>query len=264
MPTPPQPAIPAPAGRLRFAGAGALTAWVNSWLRGAVAYDAAVAAMHDAGIRTVRGLPEHPDPAPVGWALSAVRSRGAGPLRLILPVAGDIRGVPGIAGLSAQAISAGQLVVGTTLAFLPDDDPSADGGWLALEISEVAWVTHAAGDQQTVTQASGALRLAVLDATDALTRLDAARWNSGVDSLRRREQAVLLPPDHAPAAAALATRCAQLTAIIELAMSDAPGGALNGYGAGGRNAALRRLSVAVREALMCAYSWVPESRTVRR
>lgn len=265
MPTPPQPGPrSAPSGRSRFVSGGALTAWVNSWLRGAVAYDAVVAAVHDAGIRTVRGLPEHPDPAPVGWALSAVRSCGGGPLRFVLPVAGDIRGVPGVPGLSATAITAGQLVVGPALAFLPDDNPSADGGWLAMDVSGAAPVTATPGVQQTVSQASGALRLAVRAATDALTVLDVSRCNSGVESLTRREQAVLLPPDHDPSAAALATRCAQLTAILDLAMADAPGGALNSYGAGGRDAALRRLSGAVREALMCAFGWMPVSRTVDR
>lgn len=185
-------------------------------------------------------------------------------MRLVLPVAGDTRGVPDLPGLPAAAIRAEQLVLGSSLAFLPDDDPSADGGWLALEVSATAPVPATPGEQQTISQAAGALRLAVLEATDALAELDVARWNPSLDSPQRRKQTVQLPPDHEPSAAVLAARGTQLAAILELARADSPGGALNAHGAVHRDAALRPLSVAVREALMTAYSAVPVRRTVDR
>jgi len=147
---------------------------------------------------------------------------------------------------------------------MPDDDPAADGGWLALDVSGAPPVAATPGELQTVSQAAGALRLAVLEATDALAALDVSRWHAGVESLQRRERLVSLPPDHEPSAVALAARCSQLSAILDLANTDAPGGAIHAYGASARDAALRRLSVAVREALMCAYSWMPLSRTVDR
>lgn len=256
--------LPASAGRSNVLSGGALTAWANSWLRGAVSYDAAVSAIHDAGISTIRSLPDHPEPAPVGWALSALRSSGGSPLRLVLPVPGDIRGVPGLPGLPAAATRAEQLVVGSGLAFLPDDDCAADGGWLAWELTDAVPVGATPGEQQTISQAAGALRLAVLAATDALDDLDLARWNPGVESLRHCAQTVSLPPDHEPSAAALATRSAQLSAILELAGTDAPGGAINTYGALRRDAALCPLAVAIREALMTAYSAIPVRRKVDR
>lgn len=166
--------------------------------------------------------------------------------------------------LPAAATRAGQLVVGADLALLPDVDPSPEACWLAREVIGAETVPVTPGEQQTVSQATGALRLAVLEATDALATLDVARWNPGVESLRHREQRVWLPPDHEPAAAALATRCSQLAAILELAGTDAPGGALNCFGAGHRDAALRPLAVAVREGLMTAYSTIPVSRTADR
>lgn len=263
--SPPQPGrVPAPPGRWNVRSGGGLTAWANSWLRGAVSFDATVTAIHNAGIRVVRGLPEHPEPVPVGWALGALRAVSGPPLRLVLPVPGDIRGVPGIPELLAAATRAGQLVVGSGLALLPEGERADGSGWRAHQVTDPASVPTSPGAQQTVSQATGALRLAVLAATDELAALDVARWNPEVASLRQREQPVSLPPDHEPAAAALAIRCSQLAAILELAGDDAPGGAINASGAGRRDAALRPLAVAIREGLMTAYSHVPISRTVDR
>ena len=233
-------------------------------MRGAVSFDATVSAIHDAGITSVGGLPDHPEPVPVGWVLGDLRCAGGLPLRLVLPVPGDIRGVPAVPGLSAAATRAGQLVVGSGLALLPDDGPAEESGWLSWQVPGAASVAATPGEQQTISQATGALRLAVIAATDELAGLDVARWNPDVETLRHREHPISLPPDHEPAAAALATRCSQVAAILELAGGDAPGGALNAFGAARRDAALRCLAVAVREGLMTAFSCVPVRRRVDR
>ncbi len=265
MPIPPEPGADLRAtGRSSFCSGGALTAWANSWLRGGVSYDAAVAAINEAGIRTVGGLADHGEPVPVGWALSALRSAGGTPLRLVLPVPGDIRGVPSIPGLLAAATQTGQLVVGSGLALVPEGCASAGARWRAWNVPDSGSSPVTPGEQQTVSQAAGALRLAVIQATDALAALDIARWNPAVESLRHREQPISLPPDHVPAAAALAHRGAQLTAVLELAAADAPGGAISAFGAGHRHAALQPLAVAVREALMTAFSAISAGRTVDR
>lgn len=219
-----------------------------------MSFDAAVDAIRAAGIETVRGLPDSLDPAPVGWALSALRSANGRSLRLVLPTAGDVRGVPTVMGLPAAAVRAGQVVVGSGLAFLPDQDRCSHGGWQAHDVSNASPVVATPGEQQTVAQAAGALRLAVLEATDALAALEVARWNPGVASLSSRQVPLCLPPDHDPSAAALATRCAQLDAVLDLAGADAPGAAINAFAASRRDAALRPLGLAVREALMTAYS----------
>ncbi|MBA3339815.1 MAG: hypothetical protein H0T54_08770 [Geodermatophilaceae bacterium] len=253
------------AGQATFCSGGAFTAWVNAWLRGAVSYDSAVSAIHTAGIRTVRGLPDNPEPAPVGWALGALRACGGSPLRLVLPVPGDVRGVPAVPGLPAAAIRAGQLVVGSELALLPEDHRSAGTDWTAWDATTgSAPVPATPGEQLTVAQAAGALRLAVLEATDVLASLDVARWSPAVDSLSQRAQQMSLPPDHDPNAAALAIRCTQLVPMLELANTDAPGGAISARAAAHRDAALRPLSVAVREALMTSFSIVCTGRTVDR
>lgn len=247
-----------------FRRSGAFTAWGNSWLRGSVSYDEVVDALHEVGIRTVRGLPGHPEPVPVGWGMSAVRAGGGTPLRLVLPAAGDIRGVPVVPRLAEAAIQAEQLVVGPGIAFIPDADPSSDGDLLAWDVSGAASAPATPGEQQTISQAAGALRLGILEAADALARLDVARWNPAVESLRRRERGVRLPPDHEPSAAALVASCTQIAAILELARADAPGGAISANGATHRDAALRPLAVTIREALMTAYSATCDRRSADR
>lgn len=203
----------------------------------------------------VRGLPDHPDPAPVGWALSALRGGGGRPLRLVLPISGDIRGVPPVTGLAAAAIEAGQLVVGSGLVLLPDLHSVADGGWLAWDVGETISGYAAPGAQLSTAAAAGALRLAVLDASETLLRLDVARWHPPkADSLHARQRPIALPPDHEPAAAALAAKAHQLAAIVEVARADGPGGAVTAAPARQRDAALNTLAISVREALMVAYS----------
>lgn len=265
MPISPEPGADLRAiGRSSFCSGGALTAWVNAWLRGGVSYDAAVEATNEAGISTVGGLPGHDEPVPVGWALSALRAAGGTPLRLVLPVPGDVRGVPAVPGLPSAAIAAGQLVVGSGLALLPESDRVGETGWLTWELTDSTAVPATPGEQLTVGQAAGALRLAVLEATDVLAQLDVARWNPAVDRLSQREQRLSLPPDHDLAAVALATRGTQLAAMLELASADAPGGAVNASGAALREAALRPLAVAVRDALMTSFSAASAGRTVYR
>lgn len=261
MPTRPRPGtLPDSPVCSGIRAGAAFTAWANSWRNAGVSYDDAVEAIGEAGIRAVRGLPGHPGPAPVGWALSALRVAGGGPLQLVLPVAGDVRGVPAVPGLAAAGIHAGQLVVGTGLVFLPDNDANtaAGGAWMVWDVTRAAPVSSDPGRQQTVSQADGRLRLAILEATDALTRLELDRWNPQVQALSRTVHGVRLPPDHEPAAAALAARCTQLATIVDLARADGPGGALSAHGARHRDAALRQLDVAIREGLMTAYSAVSE------
>ncbi|MDQ3732864.1 MAG: hypothetical protein M3400_02510 [Actinomycetota bacterium] len=196
--------------------------------------------------------------------MSALRSAGGTPLRLVLPVAGDIRGVPSVPALAAAATRAGQLVISSDLALLPEGPESGGACWRAWHLRDSGVSPATPGEQQTVSQAAGSLRLAVLQATDALAALDIAHWNPAVESLRHRERPISLPPDHDPSAAALAHRGAQFTAILELAAADAPGGALNAFSAGHRHAALQPLAVAVREALMTAFSAVSAGRPVDR
>ena len=52
-------------------------------------------------------------------------------------------------------------------------------------------------------------------------------------------------------------RAQRLAAVLDLAMADAPGGAVNHAQAARRDAALRPLAAAVREAVTAAYNTLP-------
>ena len=93
--------------------AGRLAAWASAWLAGAVSYDDAVAAVIRDRVHHVSGLPEHPDQVPLGWALSELRSTGATAVRLVLPVPGDLVGLPGPEALRRAALEVGAAAVAT-------------------------------------------------------------------------------------------------------------------------------------------------------
>jgi hypothetical protein len=52
-------------------------------------------------------------------------------------------------------------------------------------------------------------------------------------------------------------RAQRLAQVLDLAMADAPGGAVNHRQAAARDDALRPLATAVREATVAAYNWLP-------
>jgi hypothetical protein len=67
----------------------------------------------------------------------------------------------------------------------------------------------------------------------------------------------VLPDDHDPLAVSILGRAQRLAAVLDLAMADAPGAAVNHAQADRRDEALRPLSGAVREAVAAAFNWVP-------
>jgi len=108
---------------------------------------------------------------------------------------------------------------------------------------------------------SGALDLAVGDSARTLAGLDLARWNPEVPGLlaglARTTSAPGLPPDHDPLALSVLGRAQRLAKVLDLAMADAPGGAVNHAQAAARDEALRPLAQAVREAVAAAFNAVP-------
>ena len=66
-----------------------------------------------------------------------------------------------------------------------------------------------------------------------------------------------LPADHDPLALSVLGRAQRLAAVLDLAMADAPGGAVNHAQAAARDDALRPLAQAVREAVAAAFNAVP-------
>ena len=91
--------------------------------------------------------------------------------------------------------------------------------------------------------------------------LDLARWNPEVPALLaglgKPSPGPVLPDDHDQVAVSVLGRAQRLAAVLDLAMADAPGGAVNHAQAARRDAALRPLADAVREATTAAYNYVP-------
>ena len=238
--------------------AGRFTVWATAWLTGRASYDDALDALHGDTAHRVSGLPGTDDAVPLGWALTALRGLGERRFRLVLPVPGDVRGLPGVPGLGAAALESGQAAVGERLALVPDALGPEVIQWTAFPLDGAAPVAPPAED--SLRRLSGSLDLAVGDAARTLAGLDVARWNPEVPALLSglsKATAPGLPHDHDPLALSVLGRAQRLAAVLDLAMADAPGAAVNHAQAARRDDALRPLSTAVREAVAAAFNWVP-------
>jgi hypothetical protein len=240
--------------------AGRFAVWATAWLSGRTSYDEALDALLGETAHRVAGLPGTEDAVPLGWALTALRSLGERRFFAVLPVPGDVRGLPAVPGLAALALEAGQAAVGERLALVPEAVGPEAVQWTAFPLDGVPPVAPPV--EGSLRQVSGALDLAVGDAARTLAGLDLARWNPEVPALLTglsKATAPGLPPDHDPLALSVLGRAQRLGAVLDLAMADAPGAAVNHAQAAARDDALRPLAQAVREATTAAFNWIPRS-----
>jgi hypothetical protein len=239
--------------------AGRFAAWATAWLAGRVSYDDALDALLGESAHRVAGLPGSDEAVPLGWALTALRGAGERRFRLVLPVPGDVTGLPRVPALTAAALESGQAAVGERLALVPEPLGPEAVAWTAFSLDGAAPLPPSA--EGPLRAAASALDLAVADAARTLAGLDLARWHPEVPALlaglAKPSRATGLPPDHDPVAAALLSRARRLAAVLDLAMADAPGGAVTQAQVAARDDALRPLAAAVREATAAAYNAVP-------
>jgi hypothetical protein len=239
--------------------AGRFAVWATAWLAGRTSYDAALDALLGSAAHRVAGLPGTEEAVPLGWALTAVRGAGERRFRLALPVAGDVRGLPRVPELTARALEAGQAAVGERLALVPEPLGPEAVAWTAVPLDGAPPMPPPV--EGSLRAVSGALDLAVADAARTLASLDLARWHPEVPGLlaglAKDTKAPGLPPDHDPLALSVLARARRLAAVLDLAMADAPGGAVTHTQAAARDDALRPLATAVREATVAAYNAVP-------
>ena len=238
--------------------AGRFAVWTTAWLNGRTSFDAALDALLDDRVHTVSGLPGTDGPVPLAGALSRLRGLGERRFRLVLPVPGDVRGLPRVPGLAPLALEAGQAAVGSRLAVVPEALGAEAITWTAFPLDGAG--PAAPPPEGTLRSVSGGLDLAVGDAARTLAGLDVARWNPEVPGLLAglsQASAPGLPHDHDPLAISVLGRAQRLAAVLDLAMADAPGGAVNHSRAAARDAALRPLADAVREAVTAAFNAVP-------
>jgi hypothetical protein len=241
--------------------AGRFAVWATAWLAGRASYDDALDALLGDTAHRVTGLPGTTEAVPLGWALTAVRGIGERRFRLVLPVPGDVRGLPPVSGLVPLAVESGQAAVGGRLALVPEALGPEAVGWTAFPLDGAGPVAPPV--EGSLRAVSGALDLAVGDAARTLARLDVARWNPEVPSLlaglARTTAAPELPPDHEPLAQSVLGRAQRLAAVLDLALTDAPGAAVTHSLAAPRDSALRPLADAVREAITAAFNAVPRN-----
>lgn len=239
--------------------AGRFAVWATAWLAGRAPYDEALDAITGDAAHRVTGLPGTDAAVPLGWALTALRGLGEHRFRLVLPVAGDVRGLPQAPGLVAVALESGQVAVGGHLALVPEPVGPEVTQWTAFPLTGLPSVPPA--PEGNLRSVAGALDLAVGDTARALAGLDVARWNPEVPvllaGLARTTTAPGLPADHDPLALSVLGRAQRLAKVLDLAMADAPGGAVNHAQAAARDRALRPLAQAVREAVAAAFNDVP-------
>jgi hypothetical protein len=211
---------------------------------------------------TVSGLPGF-GTAPAGLKdLAAAWSAGPREIVALLPAPGDPAGVP--AAASAAATEAGECLAVSTAA----------GSWVVVprvvefgsvlerghlvewEVFAVpAWSTAVAGALGSLADAERDLRTSLVTATEALDRLDVARWRDdaadAIDAVRHATtDAWPVPPLDGRRARVLqlATR---LLAIVGVATAD-DGGAVNLWQADQRSTALREVERTARHALAAA------------
>jgi hypothetical protein len=239
--------------------AGRFAVWATAWLSGRCSYDEALDAVAGDTAHRVTGLPGTEGAVPLGAALSALRGVAERRFRLVLPVPGDVRGLPTVPGLAALALEAGQAAVGDRLAVVPEQLGPDVVQWTVVPLDGAPPVAPAV--EGSLRAVSGALDLAVGDAARTLAGLDLARWNPEVPALLaglgKTAPGPLLPADHEALAVSVLGRAQRLAAVLDLALADAPGAAVNHAQAARRDAALRPLADAVREATSAAYNWVP-------
>jgi len=242
-----------PDTRLR---SGALVAWTSAWLAGDAASDDVLrATVGGDAPHHVAGLSD--ELAPLSEALIAWRRRG-GPVRLVLPVAGDVRGLPGPAQFRSCALDAGEAVFGGGLGLVPDvveRHPSSAPPtvtWQAYTIDEPP------PDPLSVAEAQHELTDAVRDAASALAAADVASWMDDVGEAladaRRAGERLNLPPGFPAPAVRLVAQAERLQAVLDIAALDPTGGAIDRTSIAARADALRSLATAVRRARMAGYN----------
>lgn len=230
--------------------AGVLAAWVTAWLRGAAAGDDLLAAVPGVDRHRVSGEVLDTADAPFTEALLGWRRRGTAEVRLVLPVPGDVRGLPaGNAAFTAAALDAGQALVGGGLGLVPR--PVGSGQVLQWHAFEVA---AAPPDPLTVREAQVELGAAMRETAGVFSResLAAAADPAALAGARRAGDLVELPPGHPGPAVALLAQARRLRAVLDLVVADPRGGAVDRTGMAAREAALRPLLTAVRRARMAA------------
>lgn len=227
-----------------------------AWYAGAVGPDEVVDAVtDDDAAHQVAGLGL--DVLPLRDALSVWRRESA-PVRLVLPVPGDVRGVPGPAAFRDAALEAGEAVWSGSLGLVPEITEYYPSSAPTTVLWQAHVVEPAAPEFVQLADVQYELTTAIREAASALAAADVAGGSGDVtDALhhaRRAGETLNLPPGFPPRAVALLAQAERMQAVLELAACDPEGGAVDRFAISARAEALRPLTTAVRRARVAGYN----------
>ena len=234
-------------------------AWVRAWRAGLVPFDELAEEIASDEEHLVADAPGTWTDVPLRQALPLFTKLHPDDIRLVLPAPGDPRGLPGPGELTGAAMLAGEAVMTPSFGMVPQVRRHVSGS--GVEFETVRWQWFGVDEYRPVFQmgaaeAEGQLTVALGEATAQLTKLDVAQWKpelaGALQALRRPESTANLPAGFDPRARRLFARASILDQVLALAGTSAPGGAINNYEAQQRDAALRPLTTACRQALVAA------------
>jgi hypothetical protein len=235
-------------------------AWVRAWRAGLVPYDDVAAEIAGDEEHLVSDAPGTWTDVPLSEGVAALSKLHPDEIRLVMPAPGDPRGLPGPGPFTGAALVTGEGVLASRLGLVPEVRTHTSGSGVTFET--VLWRCFPlpeacrSGDEPTAAEAEAELSTALTEATRALTKLDVAQWRpelaGALAALRRPDNGTDLPPGYDPRARRLFARARVLDRVLALAEHAAPGGAVTGYEAQQRDAALRPLLVACRRSLVAA------------
>jgi hypothetical protein len=249
---------------------GILAAWYATWDAGCAAPDDVISAVvGDDAPHLVGGLDDYPSgsTAPLSDGLIALR-RTRSAVRLVLPVAGDVRGLPGPADFRSAAIEAGEAVVGAGLSLVPRINDYAPSS-APTSVLWRAFATDAAPpDYVSVADAQHDLTTEIRESATALSSAEVSGWiddiSDELSDARRAGERLVLPPGHPARAVALLAQAERLQAVLDIAARDPLGGAIDRTGIAARASSMRPLATAVRRARLAGYNAVADGMPTER
>jgi hypothetical protein len=270
-----------------------LSVWANAWLAGAAAPDDVLDALsqwaprhsvtaYDSVAAGHTGLPwpDLNDAGAVSMLQTMRTAAGSGPsapvIDVVLPVPGDVRGLPAGTQFQRDAITAGEAILvgrepSATVGLVPDFeyDELEDESDFEPEPIALSWTVYSVPAPPTpehldLGEAEDALRSAVRSAADALGAIRAAGTDVAdprglveqvLEEARRHQL-----PDHAPSRAVrVLENAAHIDAIITVSSGLIPIGLQTSSEVQIASDALRPLSGVVRSARMAAVSEILHS-----
>lgn len=267
-----------------------LSVWANAWLAGAAAPDDVLDALsqwaprhsvtaYDAVAAGRTGLPwpdvNHSGTMSLLQTLrTAARVPGGAPaISVVVPVPGDVRGLPAGTQFARDAITAGEAIIvdcgpsSPGVGLVPDfeyDDTDAYDDSEEAELCGLSWTVYSlpgapVSEHIDLGEAEFALRSAVRSAADALGALRAEAGGMDIADPRKLVEQVMessgrhRAPDHAPSRALrVLENAAHIDAIVTVSSGLMPIGLQSSSEAQIANEALRPLSAVVRSARLAA------------